>query len=114
VTPYSLPWGSNIYAKVIAYNIYGDSLVSEPGYEAIILTTPDAPISFEETILMRTENSITFTWSPGPADGGAPILDYNIYYDQATDDFVELDSEITETHYTATELTAGQTYKFKV
>jgi len=81
VTPYSLPWGSNIYAKVIAYNIYGDSPISEPGFEAIILTIPDAPVDLAETVTARTQNSITFTWSPGSADGGAPVLDYRISYD---------------------------------
>jgi hypothetical protein len=102
-----LPWGSNIYAKVIAYNIYGDSLISEAGFEAIILTYPDAPVNLAETVSARTDNSITFTWSAGAADGGASILDYRINYDQAIDDWVILDSEITETHYTAVELTQG-------
>lgn len=107
MTPYSLPWGSNVYAKVTAYNIYGDSLVSEAGYEAIILTIPDAPVNLEETIEARTDNSITFTWSPGSADGGAPVLDYRINYDQASDSYIVLDEEITETSYTATQLTQG-------
>jgi hypothetical protein len=76
-----LQWGSNIYAKVIAYNLYGDSLLSEAGNEAIILTIPDAPINLAETVSARTENSITFTWEAGSADGGAPLLDYRINYD---------------------------------
>lgn len=87
---------------MIAYNLYGDSLISEPGFEAIILTIPDAPVNLAETVSRRTENSITFTWSPGPADGGAPVLDYRINYDQSTDSYLELDTEITETSYTAT------------
>jgi len=41
VSPYVLPWGSNVYAKVVAYNIYGDSTTSEPGFQAIILTVPE-------------------------------------------------------------------------
>jgi hypothetical protein len=40
-TPYDLEWGSSIFAKVIATNIYGDSLESEEGNGAIITTTPD-------------------------------------------------------------------------
>jgi hypothetical protein len=114
VTPYSLPWGSHVYAKIIAYNIYGDSMTSEPGFEAIILTVPNAPRYLGETVSARTENSITFTYSAGAANGGAPVLDYRISYDQASDTYIELESGVTTLSYTAIGLTAGQTYKFKV
>jgi hypothetical protein len=80
-SPYLLPWGSNVYAKVIAYNDYGDSLVSDPGSEAIILTIPDAPVNLAEIVLARSADSISFTWSPGPANGGADVLDYRISFD---------------------------------
>jgi hypothetical protein len=113
-TPYSLPWGSHVYAKIIAYNIYGDSMTSEAGFEAIILTVPNAPRFLIETISARTENSITFTWSAEAANGGAPVLDYRVSYDQASDTYIELESGVTTLAYTATVLTAGLTYKFKV
>lgn len=80
-SPYSLPYGSNVFAKVIAYNIYGDSLTSEPGSEAIILTVPDAPVTLTEITSDRTENTITFSWTAGAQDGGAPVLDYRVNYD---------------------------------
>jgi len=44
--PYYLSWGSSIYAKVYATNIIGNSLVSEEGNGAIILTNPSAPYNF--------------------------------------------------------------------
>jgi hypothetical protein len=47
-TPYDLEWGSSIFAKVIATNIYGDSLESEQGNGAIITTTPDQPTDLIE------------------------------------------------------------------
>jgi hypothetical protein len=97
LAPYSLPWGSNVYAKVIAYNSYGDSQESESGFEAIILTVPSAPFGLQEVTAMRTDNSITFEWSPSLADGGAPILDYKLTYDQATNNWIELDPAVTET-----------------
>jgi hypothetical protein len=81
--PYSLPWGSNIYSKVIVYNVYGESTISEYGNEAVILRLPDVPINLQGTIAARTEESITFTWEPGVEDGGTPILDYRVSYDQA-------------------------------
>ena len=42
--PFMLPWGSPVYATIIAHNKYGDSLVSLPGSGARIITYPDAPI----------------------------------------------------------------------
>ena len=41
--PFNLPYGSSIYAKVLATNLYGDSLTSDVGNGAVILTVPDAP-----------------------------------------------------------------------
>jgi hypothetical protein len=35
---FSLPWGSPVYATVIAHNMYGDSLTSLPGSGARIIT----------------------------------------------------------------------------
>jgi hypothetical protein len=36
--PYELPFGSSIYAKVVATNIVGDSSISYPGNGALLLT----------------------------------------------------------------------------
>ena len=41
--PYHHPWGSHIYARVIATNIKGNSIISPKGNDGIILTLPDAP-----------------------------------------------------------------------
>jgi len=48
--PFSLPWGSPVYATVIATNKYGDSPVSLPGSGGRIITYPDAPISVVENL----------------------------------------------------------------
>lgn len=45
VSPYNLAWGSSIHAIVMATNLYGDSVYSEDGNGAIILTIPDMPIN---------------------------------------------------------------------
>ena len=44
-SPYLKSWGSSIYAKVAASNIYGISSFSAAGNGAVILTVPDAPTS---------------------------------------------------------------------
>ena len=43
--PYSLEWGSGVYAKVIAKNNYGDSAESEAANGAVIIKEPEAPLS---------------------------------------------------------------------
>lgn len=46
-SPFDLPWGSSVYARITAINIVGPSEVSNEGSNAIILTEPDAPVSFQ-------------------------------------------------------------------
>lgn len=49
-------------------------------------------------------------------DGGSPVVDYRIWYDDATSgvSFVELVSGLSLTSYTAANLVQGQTYQFYV
>jgi hypothetical protein len=60
--PFNLPWGSDIYVKLIAYNIYGDSDISDPANGAVILTYPDAPINVLEVYSERTATSLGLSW----------------------------------------------------
>jgi len=53
--PYNLPWGSEIYAKVTAINIYGESLSSSEGNGAVILTYPDPPINLVEDWTLKSD-----------------------------------------------------------
>jgi hypothetical protein len=46
--PFSLDWGDSAFAKVIATNIYGDSLESLEGNGAYITTNPDQPTNLVE------------------------------------------------------------------
>ena len=46
--PFDLHWGSEIWAYVVAYNIYGDSEASPVGNGAVILVVPDAPLNLVE------------------------------------------------------------------
>jgi hypothetical protein len=42
--PFELPWGSSVFAKVMATNIFGNSIPSEAGFGAVIITKPDSPV----------------------------------------------------------------------
>lgn len=54
------------------------------------------------------------SWLEGAANGGTPVIDYTVWYDQGTDSYTELVSGITDLKYTATTLTMGTLYKFKI
>jgi hypothetical protein len=43
--PYSLIKGNSVYAKIIAVNMYGDSLYSQEGNGAVMIIVPDSPIN---------------------------------------------------------------------
>jgi hypothetical protein len=45
VPPYSLTLNEEIWAKIIAENFYGDSVISLPGNNGLIKLIPDAPIN---------------------------------------------------------------------
>lgn len=49
-SPFNIPWGSYVYAKVIAVNIIGDSPISPISNGALILTVPDAPVDLTNVI----------------------------------------------------------------
>jgi len=61
--PFSLPWGSSIFAKIQAKNLYGLSGISSGGNGAIILTNPDAPLSLTEVMAAKTSKSIGLSWT---------------------------------------------------
>ena len=63
--PFSLAWGSSVYAKVRAINANGDSPFSPEGNGGVIITNPDAPINLAEDSSERTLNSIGFSWQQG-------------------------------------------------
>lgn len=76
--PYSLEWGDDVYAKVIATNAYGDSISSEEGNGAYITTNPDQPTDLIEDYSQRTKSSLGLQWTPPLFTGGDIIDDYRI------------------------------------
>lgn len=59
--------------------------------------------------------SIRFTFSPGASNGGMPILDYSIYYDQGLAAYVLLEEKVaTDFYVTSVPLTPNTVYTFKV
>lgn len=114
VSPFNLPWGSSVYAKLSAINLYGTSQESAAGNGAQILTNPDAPVSLANDPAVTLGTQIGLTWLDGTSNGGTIILDYKIWSDQATDSYIDVADGITDQFYTVTALSVGSTYKFKI
>lgn len=95
VEPYNLVLDESVYVKLKATNFYGDSDFSEPGNGATIQLIPDAPINLANDAAITNAYTIAFTWEEGPSDGSSPVLDYDVHYDQGTDNYVLLASPVT-------------------
>jgi cellulose 1,4-beta-cellobiosidase len=112
-SPFSLPWGSSIYAQVVAINAYGSSLTSNAGNGAVIIEYADKPMNLQETVSARAATSITFTWVPGPLIRGSAVVSYQIFRAVASvGNYTSIATGITSLSYTATGLTTGETYSF--
>lgn len=74
----------SVYAKVAATNIVGDSLFSQVGNGAVIAMSypPDAPRNLRRNEDVTTRTVLAFYWSDGASNGGQPVEDYRISFDQ--------------------------------
>ena len=97
--PFNLPWGASVHAKVIATNAFGDSLSSEAGNGAIIITYTDSPKELAEIVSLRSSTSINLIWVEGAANGGNSVIDFRVSFDNARGDWVNLASGLTEMKY---------------
>lgn len=76
---------------------------------------PDTPINLLANPAEITKVSCSITWSDGAYNGGKPILDYLIEYDQGTGFmWTTLVSSVTQKEYQVENLIQGVTYKFRV
>ena len=60
--PFSLSCGSSIYAIVMATNVVGNSMQSNPGNGGVITTNPDAPVSLANVATVTSATSIGLIW----------------------------------------------------
>lgn len=107
----------SVWAKIISTNVYGDSVISDPGNNAVIQLVPDAPINLFNDPATTSDLVIKFTWDEGAHNGGVDVIDFDIYYNQgsAIDSFVLLESGVlTEYYETTVALISGEIYTFKV
>lgn len=113
--PFSLQWGDHVFANIVALNVKGSSETSDDGNGAQVLTIPDAPINLAEVVALTNAETCGMTWQNGPNNGGTPVIDYRVSFNQGFGStFYTLESNVLTTPYEATPLVAGTTYTFKV
>ena len=77
-SPYLLPWGVGVYARVMATNNLGDSVKSLAGNGGVILTNPDAPVDLLNNEQQTSGSQISLVWTEGTNNGGTAVIDYTI------------------------------------
>lgn len=113
-SPHDIPWGSNLYIKVVAENSAGQGPESDLSAPVYYERIPDAPV-IEQDLTQSTANQITVKWYAPVETGGNPLLDYSLFWDAGLGGaFSTIQSGLTVTEYTMTGLTTGTTYRFKV
>ena len=63
---------------------------------------------------ITTRGIIGLKWLPSQFDGGSPLIDYEIIYDQSNGTFVTLKQNVLGTLFTVKDLTPGLVYAFKI
>lgn len=115
-SPFTLPLGTSIFAKITATNAMGTSSVSTAGNGAILSlsTVPSSPVTLARDSVNTWSGQITVTWTDGASNGGQPIDYYRVSHDQSTGTYIEATASVTTKSYTITGLTPGNTYNIKV
>lgn len=82
----------------------------------IMLSMVSDPPLLSQNIEQTTKTQISISWTDGNYNGGQTIIDYRLWYDQATNgvDYIIISSTLYVKSYIITGLTAGKTYKFRV
>jgi hypothetical protein len=115
-TPFSLAWGTGVYARIIATNYLGSSDASDSGNGAIILNHPDAPLNLQNNIEVTWGTTIGLEWDEGDTNsGGIPVLDYTIMSkNSVTNTYAERQVGVEATSITLDGFNLGTVYTFKV
>lgn len=104
--PYSHVLDEEVWVKIIAINYYGESPISEPGNDGLVKLIPDAPVNLDNDPVVTDHTKIRFLWDEGSSNGGIPVLDYAIYYDEGSNwldgeaNFVLLETGVPTSYYT--------------
>jgi prepilin-type N-terminal cleavage/methylation domain-containing protein len=102
--------GTTYTYKVSAYGDGGESSLSSPA-SVTPLTTPAAPLTLTAT---TSSQHIALTWSPVASTAAAPVTGYRIYILNPANGIYELYASSASLSLTASGLTDGTEYTFRV
>lgn len=116
-TTNQLETGFNYQFKVRSVNAAGFSDFSAASSLIITALEPSTPLKLD--LVSRSATDITFKWEPPLDFGGLQLSGYNVYIATGSGSFSEDLTAPSKTNptiltHTASSLTAGQAYKFKV
>jgi len=100
--------------KVESRNAFGYSSSFSNEVSIRAAKKPTAPLNLANDATITASGIIGLTWSAPSSNGGSAVIDYQISFKTGTDGFSVLVSGIAATSYTASSLTPGATYTFKV
>jgi len=106
----SLTNGQVFYFKIAAVNSIGTGANSSET-SAMPSTVPGTPIGFTA---MPGNKQVVLNWAAPASNGGSPITDYQIYLGTTSNNETWLATPGVVLTYTATGLTNGQVYYFKI
>lgn len=109
-----LKQGSEYTFKVESRNAFGYSTTFSNEVTILQAQVPDAPVTLANNAAVTASTQVGLTWSAGAFNGGSPIIDYKLSYDQGTGTWTQFADGITTTSYTVTGLTPDTVYAFKV
>lgn len=78
------------------------------------MTVPDAPINIQNDIEFTNADRIGIKWDDGAFNGGNPVLDYRITYEQGDGIYSVLQAGLEEQSYILSGVVTGVTYSFRV
>lgn len=82
--PYNLTIGTAVQVRVVAINIIGLGPISVTGGAAVSAVVPSPPLSVIRNNNLTTITQISLNWTQPASNGGSPIIDYAVSYDQGT------------------------------
>lgn len=104
--------GDTYNFRIVAKNVVG---LSTPSTAFLVMAAiaPSAPGT--PTKISASTTEIYFHWTAPTDNGGTPITDYNVYWDEGTGgSFTLLGTSLNMLSYTKSGLSSGVTYKWKV
>ena len=88
--PFNLVRDQSVFAKVVAVNHFGDGDPSPAGNGATVVLVPDPPVGLASNAALTSEDRISLAWAQGQSNGGMPVLDFRITFDQSVGNYVTL------------------------